>query len=130
MRILKNPNPVEEIVKECESCSCTFAFTDGDIKTYTYSNNILGPGYYGYRKRYVLCPNCGKEIVLEEKSTSGRDSMINPSMITIDIQKLIDESEIEPTKDEVIEGFENLGPDIEEINMFPHLTNPDEEDGE
>ena len=130
MRIIKNPNPVEEIEKTCPECECEFAYTEGDIKTYSYSNDIIGPGYYGYRKRYVLCPNCGKEIVLEEKSTSGRDSMINPSMITIDIQKLIDESEIEPTKDEVIEGFENLGPDIEEINMFPHLTNPDEEDGE
>ena len=130
MRIIKNPNPVEEIEKTCPECECEFAYTEGDIKTYSYSNDIIGPGYYGYRKRYVLCPNCGKEIVLEEKSTSGRDSMINPSMITIDIQKLIDESEIEPTKDEVIEGFENLEPDIEEINMFPHLTNPDEEDGE
>lgn len=130
MRIIKNPNPVEEIVKTCPECECEFAYTEGDVKTYAYSNEIIGPGYYGYRKKYILCPNCGKEIVLEEKSTSGRDSMIDPSMITIDIQKLIDESEIEPTKDEVIEGFENLGPDIEEITMFPHLTNPDEEDGE
>ena len=77
-----------------------------------------------------ICPNCGKEIVIEEKSTNERDSMIDPSMITTDFQKLIDENEIEPMKDEVIEGFENLGPDIEEITMFPHLTNPDEEDGE
>lgn len=134
MRILKNPNPVEEIVKECESCSCTFAFTDGDIKTYTYSNNVLGPGYYGYRKRYVLCPNCGKEIIIEEKSTDGRDSMIDPSMITIDIQKLIDESKIVPEGEETVQEITNsndvtMGPDIEELSLFPHLTNPDE-DGE
>ena len=125
MRIIKNPNPVEEIVKTCPECECEFAYTEGDIKTYSYSNDVLGPGYYGYRKKYVLCPNCGKKIVLEkEESISGRDSMI-----TIDIQKLIDENEIEPMKDEVIEGFENLGPDVEEITMFPHLENP-EEDGE
>ena len=111
MRIIKNPNPVEEIVKTCPECECEFAFTDGDIKIYSFSNNIIGPGYSGYRKRYVLCPNCGKEIVLEEKSTSGRNSMI-----TIDFQKLIDEGSM---NDEIIEDF----------SVFPHIENP-EEDGE
>lgn len=117
MRILKNPNPVEEIEKTCPECECVFAFTDGDVKTYSYSNEILGPGYYGYRKRYVLCPNCGKEIIIEEKSTSGRDSMIDPSIITIDFEKLMREEIVDP---------ESL---IEELTMFPHLENP-EEDGE
>ena len=118
MRIIKNPNPVEEIVKTCPECECEFAFTEGDIKTYAYSNEVMGPGYYGYRKRYVLCPNCGKEIIIEEKSTDGRDSMIDP-MITIDIEKLMEEGTVEP---------EALGPDIEELTLFPHLENP--EDGE
>ena len=121
MRILKNPNPVEEIEKTCPECECEFAYTDGDVKTYAYSNEILGPGYYGYQKRYVLCPNCGKEIILEEKSTSGRDSMYEPDLITIDIKKLTEEGTVEP---------ETLGLDIEELTVFPHLTNPDEEDGE
>jgi len=102
MRILKNPNPVEEIVKTCPECECEFAFTDGDVKTYSYSNNILGPGFYGYSKRYVLCPNCGKEIILEN------------------IKKLMEERIVEP---------EALGPDIEKLTLFPHLENP-EEDGE
>ena len=119
MRILKNPNPVEEIEKECESCNCTFAFTEGDIKTYAYSNEVLGPGFYGYRKRYVLCPNCGKEIVLEEKSTSGRDSMM-PSLMTVDIKELMKESENNITE---------LGDIDDLIEVFPHLTEPDE-DGE
>lgn len=119
MRIIKNPNPVEEIVKECESCSCTFAFTDGDIKTYSYSNNILGPGFYGYSKRYVLCPNCGKEIIIKEKSTNGGDSMYKPGLMTIDIEKLMEEETVES---------EALGPDIEELTLYPHLENP--EDGE
>ena len=102
MRILKNPNPVEEIVKTCPECECVFAYTDGDIKTYSYSNNILGPGFYGYSKRYVLCPNCGKEIILKENSTDRRDSMYD---------------------------LEPLDLDIEELTLFPHLENP-KDDGE
>ena len=124
MRIIKNPNPVEEIVKTCPECECEFAFTEGDIKTYAYSNEILGPGFYGYSKRYILCPNCGKEIVLEEKSTSGWDSIIDPTMITIDVEKLMKDEVIEPEN-----GPQDLGSDIEELTMFPHLENPDE-DGE
>ena len=77
----------------------------------------------------MLCPNCGKEIIIEEKSTDGRDSMIDPSMITIDIQKLIDKSKIVPEGEETVQEITNMGPDIEELSIFPHLTNPDE-DGE
>lgn len=122
MRIIKNPNPVEEQERKCEACGCIFAYSEGDIRTYSYSNDILGPGYYGYRKRYVLCPNCGKEIVVEEKSSDGRDSMFEGAQVQIDIQKLIEDSE------EKITGTE-LGPDIEELTMYPHLTKP-EDDGE
>jgi hypothetical protein len=46
--------------------------------------------------------------------------MIDPSMITIDFEKLMKEGTVEP---------ESLGPDIEELIMFPHLENHDE-DGE
>ena len=56
MRIIKNPNPVEEIVKTCPECECEFAFTDGDIKTYSYSNDVLGPGHYGYFKELYIVP--------------------------------------------------------------------------
>ena len=122
MRIINNPNPVEEIVKTCPECECEFAFTEGDVKTYAYSNEVLGPGYYGYRKRYILCPNCGKEIILEENSTDRRDSMIDP-MITIDFERLMKEGE------ETIQNITSLGPDVEELTLFPHLENP-EEDGE
>jgi hypothetical protein len=124
MRIIYNPNPVEEIVRICQECKCKFAFTEGDVKTYSYSNDVLGPGYHSYRKRYVLCPNCGKEIVLEEKSTNGRDSIIDPTMITIDVEKLMKDGVIEPEAEP-----QDLGPDIEGLTMFPHLENPDE-DGE
>ena len=126
MRILKNPNPVEEIVKTCPECECEFAFTDGDVKTYSYSNDVLGPGHYGYFKKYVLCPNCGKEIIIEEKSSDYRDyyrtmGFESQNIIETSLEKLTKDLETEP---------ESLGPDIEEITMFPHLTNPDEEDGE
>ena len=129
MRIIYNPNPAEEIVRICQECKCKFAFTEGDIKTYAYSNEVLGPGYYGYRKRYILCPNCGKEIIIEEKSTSGRDSMIDPSMITIDFEKLMKDGEIVPEGEETIQDITSLGPDIEELTLYPHLEDP-EEDGE
>lgn len=121
MRILKNPNPAEEIVKTCPECECEFAFTEGDIKTYTYSNEVLGPGYYGYQKRYVLCPNCGKEIIIEEKSTSGRDSMCVYEPDPMTVEKLMEDWTVKP---------EALGPDIEDLTLYPHLENPEEEDGE
>ena len=34
MRIIKNPNPVEEKIGVCKSCECEFAYTEGDVKTY------------------------------------------------------------------------------------------------
>lgn len=125
MRIIYNPNPVEEIVRICQECKCKFAFTEGDVKTYSYSNNVLGPGNYGYFKKYVLCPNCGKEIIVEEKSSYYRDYY---RAMGFESQNLVETSLEELTKGLEIEP-EALGPDIEELTMFPHLENP-EEDGE
>jgi len=102
MRILKNPNPVEEIVKTCPECECEFAFTDGDIKTYSYSNNIIGPGFYGYSKRYVLCPNCGKEIILEEKNSN---QIQEPEVINLEsLEDLIKRTNFD-----------------DDLTMYPHL---------
>ena len=120
MRILKNPNPVKEIVKTCPECECVFAYTEGDIKTYSYSNGVLGPGHYGYFKKYVLCPNCGKEIIVEE--SSGYSDVMgfeSKNLVETSLEELTKGLEMEP---------ESLGPDIEELTMFPHLENP--EDGE
>ena len=125
MRIIKNPNPVEEIVKTCPECECEFAFTDGDVKTYSYSNDVLGPGHYGYFKKYVLCPNCGKEIIVEEKSSDYRDYY---RAMGFESQNLVETSLEELTKGLEIEP-EALGPDIEELTLYPHLENPGE-DGE
>jgi hypothetical protein len=101
MRILKNPNPVEEIVKTCSECECVFAYTDGDIKTYSYSNNILGPGHYGYFKKYILCPNCGKEIILEENSSN---QIQEPEVINLELEDLI----------------KKINSD-DDLTMYPHL---------
>ena len=106
MRILKNPNPVEEIVKTCSECECVFAYTDGDIKTYSYSNNILGPGHYGYFKKYVLCPNCGKEIILEENSSN---QIQESEVINLELEDLI----------------KKINSD-DDLTMYPHL----EDDGQ
>ena len=125
MRIIYNPNPAEEIVRICQECKCKFAFTDGDVKTYSYSNDVLGPGHYGYFKKYVLCPNCGKEIIVEEKSSDYRDYY---RAMGFESQNLVETSLEELTKGLEIEP-EALGPDIEELTLYPHLENP-EEDGE
>ena len=105
MRILKNPNPVEEIVKTCPECECEFAFTDGDVKTYFYSNNIFGPGFYGYSKRYVLCPNCGKEIIIEEKNLDYRDyysamEFESQNLVETSLEELTSGLEIKPEEDD------------------------------
>ena len=129
MRIIKNPNPVEEIEKTCPECECEFAYTEGDVKTYSYSNDVLGPGHYGYFKKYILCPNCGKEIIIKEKSSDYHDYYkamgMGSSLIETTIEKLIDGLGTEPEGEETIQ----VGQDIEELTMFPHLENP-EEDGE
>jgi predicted Zn finger-like uncharacterized protein len=88
MRILKNPNPVEEIVKTCPECECVFAFTDEDIKT-------------NYSMRYVLCPNCGKEITLES------DQIQEPEVIDLELEDLIKRL-----------NFEDA--------LYPHLENDDD----
>lgn len=109
MRIIKNPNPVEEKIGTCKCCECEFAYTEGDVKTYSYSNKILGPGSYGYRKKYVLCPNCGKEFVIEEHSSNHQDKKLKVS------------PELERR---IREGLET----DDDFTMYPHLTEPDEDD--
>jgi DNA-directed RNA polymerase subunit RPC12/RpoP len=84
-----------------------------------------GPGNYGYFKKYVLCPNCGKEIIVEEKSSDYRDyyramGFESQNLVETSLEELTRGLEIEP---------EELGPDIEELTLYPHLENP-EEDGE
>lgn len=117
MRIIKNPNPVEEKIGTCKRCECEFAYTEGDVKTYSYSNGILGPGSYEYQKKYILCPNCGEELVIEEHNNSSYQDYIE---ISPEFEQLIREGlATEP---------EDMGPDMEDLTMYPHLTEPEEDD--
>ena len=70
MRIIENPNPLKETILICEKCKCQFAYFQSDIHKTSWNNGILGPGHYGYSKSYVICPNCGNEIIITESSSS------------------------------------------------------------
>ena len=119
MRIIKNPNLVEEKIGTCKRCECEFAYTEGDVKTYSYSNGILGPGSYGYQKNYVLCPNCGEEFIIEEHSSSyqdyNRDFEISPEFEQMIREGLATDSE-----------GEAMGPDMEDLTIYPHLEDDDD----
>ena len=73
IKIIENPNPVKEEIQVCDKCKCKFSYTQGDIKIDSWDNGILGPGYYGYKKEYIYCPNCGESITISsEDSNSNR----------------------------------------------------------
>ena len=47
-------------IGECENCGCRFSYENEDIK-------VSGPHSMDKlqtRKSYIVCPQCGKEIVL------------------------------------------------------------------
>jgi len=117
MRIIKNPNPVKEQEKECDNCGCVFAFTEGDVKYYCYSNNVLGPGVCGYREKYILCPNCGEKIILEKTQKE------EPIKVDINFEELVKKLGLESETGDTNE------PDIDDLSMFPHLIESDEENG-
>ena len=76
MRIIENPNPVKEKELKCGDCECTFAYTPGDVRTESWNNGIIGPGYSGYYREYVICPNCGKAILVKNEETSEESSAL------------------------------------------------------
>ena len=49
-------------VTSCEYCGCKFSYENEDIeKDGIWANNLVFIG-----KIFVVCPQCGKEIVLKE----------------------------------------------------------------
>lgn len=78
MRIIENPNPQKEEILTCKKCKCQFAYLQSDIRKESWNNGVLGPGFYGYCKSYVICPNCGNEIILTETSSSTDEVNIEP----------------------------------------------------
>lgn len=77
--IIENPNPVKEEIQVCDKCKCKFSYTQGDIKIDSWNNGVLGPGYYGYKKEFIYCPNCGESITIssEDSNSYRRDDWID-----------------------------------------------------
>lgn len=83
IRIIDNPNPSKEITTVCKRCHCKFGYLSADIRNETWNNGVLGPGFYGYNKSYVSCPNCGNEIILTE--TSSASTIYGEDITPVDI---------------------------------------------
>ena len=81
MRILENPNPLPIHITTCKKCQCKFEYSDIDIisKSHSDANGRIGGTHYWSTVKYIKCPNCGEQIIIEEKS--GYSS----SVIDIDI---------------------------------------------
>ena len=80
--IIENPNPVKEEIRTCDKCKCKFSYTLGDTRVESWNNGILGPGYYGYRREYIQCPNCGETITVssEDSNSYKKDEWIDVGM--------------------------------------------------
>ncbi len=51
-------------VQECKECGCLFSYEEEDVKTKTGSDCLgIMPVYY---EKYINCPQCKKNITLEE----------------------------------------------------------------
>ena len=49
-------------IAKCPNCGCEFSYEEEDIEKYgLFANNSVLAG-----KTWVVCPQCSKEIVLEE----------------------------------------------------------------
>ena len=60
--MIKIIEPVTRTVTSCEYCGCKFSYENEDIeKDGLWANNLVFIG-----KIFVVCPQCGKEIVLKE----------------------------------------------------------------
>ena len=58
--MIKITEPGTRIVTSCENCGCKFSYENEDIENDgLLSNNLVFLG-----KTWVVCPQCGKEIVL------------------------------------------------------------------
>lgn len=83
MRILENPNPIEEQILTCEKCSCRFAYNKADIKEKSWNNGVLGPGNAGYYKEWIECPNCGQIHYIVNESHDHMDIPFDISPIRV-----------------------------------------------
>ena len=59
--MIKIIEPGTKKIGECENCGCKFSYENDDIK-------VSGPHSMDQlqtRKSYIVCPQCGKEIILQ-----------------------------------------------------------------
>ena len=60
--MIKIIEPGTRTVTKCAECGCKFSYENEDIeKDGLWANNLVFIG-----KIFVVCPQCGKEIVLKE----------------------------------------------------------------
>ena len=92
MRILENPNPLPIHITTCKKCQCKFEYSDIDIisKSHSDANGRIGGTHYWSTVKYIKCPNCGEQIIIEEKSGYS-SSIIGDMHITRDYH-IIDET--------------------------------------
>ena len=58
--MIKIIEPGSRTITECTECGCKFSYENDDIeKDGLWANNLVFIG-----KIFVVCPQCGKEIVL------------------------------------------------------------------
>ena len=60
--MIKIIEPGTRTITKCAECGCKFSYENEDIeKDGLWANNLVFIG-----KIFVVCPQCGKEIVLKE----------------------------------------------------------------
>jgi hypothetical protein len=75
MRIIENPNPLDEEIIVCSECKCKYAYNKNDIHTKSGNNGILGPGFMSWCDRWVNCPNCGKRYTIKSDYGFGCENL-------------------------------------------------------
>ena len=51
---------------KCKYCGCEFSFEEEDFKWLNYMEKKFESGIKAGYKKYVLCPQCEKEVVVEQ----------------------------------------------------------------
>ena len=58
---------VEEKEITCSRCNSIISFHKYDIKTTEHTTHLGDGEYERYKKVYIVCPVCNKDLILEEK---------------------------------------------------------------
>lgn len=61
MEVIKHGNTYREV--ECKKCGALLSYCEVDIKNNNRDDIFLGEEHYS-RRKYIICPECKKEINL------------------------------------------------------------------